>query len=84
MYSCPLPLEVCFKHRGQRGGYSLKSFKKLLVKSAPRDKLSNFMDGGQRRPTSNDVDFFRIDVYSCSTLGTRVAHVDGDTSVQPL
>ena len=78
VYSCPLPLEVCLHHCGQRGRYTLEFFDKLLVKSTQPDKLSNFMNGGWRRPTSNDLELFGVDVYSifiddvsakgCSTL----------------
>ena len=63
MYSCPFPLEVCLKHRGQRGCDSLEPFDKLLVKSTPSDGLSNFMNRSRRRPTSNDLDLFGVHVY---------------------
>ena len=36
----------------------------MLVKSTQRDNLSNFMDGGWRRPTSNDLPLFEVHVYS--------------------
>ena len=62
--SCPLPLEICLKHRSQRGCDSLEPFDKLLVTSTSPDKLSNFMNRGGRRPTSNDLDLFRVHVYS--------------------
>ena len=64
VYSRLLPLKVCFKHRGERGRYSLDSFKKLLVKSTQPDKFSNFMEGGRRKSCSNDLDLLRIHVYS--------------------
>ena len=64
MYSCPLPLPVCLKHCGQRGCFSLEPFDKLLVKSTQSDELSNFMNRSRRRPTSNDLDLFRVHVYS--------------------
>ena len=64
MHSCPLPLKMCLKHRGQRGCDSLDSFDKLLVKSTQSDKLSNLMNRGGRRPTSNDLDLFKVHVYS--------------------
>ena len=62
VHSCAIPLDVCFKHCGHRCRYGLKSFDKLLVNSTQPDKLSNFMDGGRRRPTSNDVDLFGVHV----------------------
>ena len=61
---CALRIKVCSKHRAQRGGYSLKSFDTLLVKSTQPNKPSNFMDGGRRRPTSNYIDLFGVRVYS--------------------
>ena len=64
MHSCPLPLEICLKHRGQRGCESLEPFDKLLIKSTQLDKLSNFMNRGRRGPTSNDLDLFGVHVYS--------------------
>ena len=64
MHGCPLPLEVCFEHRGQRGRNSLESFDKLLVKCTQPDNPSNFMKGGWRRPISNDLDLLGIHVYS--------------------
>ena len=67
--SVPLPLEVCFKHRGQRGHHSLESFNKLLVKSKQPNKLSNFKNGGWRRPISKDLDLFGVHVYSISIDG---------------
>ena len=66
MYGCPLPLEVCLKHCGQRGCDSLEPFDKLLVKSTQSDELSNFMNRSRRRPTSNDLDLFGVHVYSIS------------------
>ena len=66
MHSCPLQLKICLKHCGQRGCDSLEPFDKLLVRSTQPDKLSNFMNRGRRRPTSNDFDFFRVHVYSLS------------------
>ena len=64
MYGCPLPLEVCLKHCGERGCNSLEPFDKLLAKSPQSDELSNFMNRSQRRPTSNDLDLFGVHVYS--------------------
>ena len=64
MYSCPLPLEVCLKHCGQRGCDSLEPFDKLLVKSKQSDELSNFMNRSWQRPTSNDLDLFGVQMYS--------------------
>ena len=64
VYSCLLPLKVCFNHRGQRGRHSLESFDKLLVKSTQPDKLSNLMNSRWRRRTSNDLDLFSVHVYS--------------------
>ena len=64
MYGCPFPLKVCLKHRGQRGCDSLEPFEKLLVKSRQSNELSNFMNGSWRRPTSHDLDLFRVHVYS--------------------
>ena len=64
MDGCPFPLEVCLKHRGQRGCDSLERFDKLLVKSTQSNELSNFMNRSWRRPTSNDVDLFGVHVYS--------------------
>ena len=66
MHSCTLPLEICFKHCGQRGCDSLHPFDKLLVKSTQPNQLSNFMNRGRQRPTSNDLDLFRVHVYSVS------------------
>ena len=66
MYSCPLPLEICLKHCGQGGCNSLEPCDKLLVKSTQPDELSNFMNRGRRRPTSNDLDLFGVHVYSVS------------------
>ena len=63
LYSCPLPLEVCLKHRGQRGRHSLDSFDKMLVTSTQPDKLLNFINGGWQRPTSNDL-HYGVHVYS--------------------
>ena len=60
----PLPLGVCLKHCGQRGCDSLESFDKLLVICTQPDKLSKFMNGGWRKPTSNDLDFLGVHVYS--------------------
>ena len=64
MYGCPLPVEVCLKHCGQRGCDSLEPFDKLLMKSTQSDKLWNLMNRSRRRPTSNDLDLFEIHVYS--------------------
>ena len=64
MYRCPLPFAICSQHRGWRSRHSLESFDKLLVKSTQPDKLSNFMDVGRQRPTLNDLDLFRVPVYS--------------------
>ena len=64
MHGCPLPFEICFKHCVERSRYSLEFFDKLLVKSTQPHKLSNFMDGGQSRPTLNDLDLFEVYVYS--------------------
>ena len=64
MYSCPLPLKICLRHRSQRGCDSLEPFNKLLVKSTQPNKLSNFMNRGGRRPTSNNLDIFGVHVYS--------------------
>ena len=61
---CPLPTEMCFKHGSEESRYRLEPFNKLLLKSRQPDKLSNFMDCGRRRPTSNDLDLFGVDVYS--------------------
>ena len=66
MYVWPLPLEVCLKHCGQRGCYSLEPFDKLLVRSTQSDELSNFMNRSRRRPTSNDLDLFGVHVYFIS------------------
>ena len=66
MYGCPLPLEVCLKHCGQRGCNSLEPFDKLLVKYTQSDEMSNFMNRSRRRPTSNDLDLFGVHVYSIS------------------
>ena len=54
MYGCPVSLEVCVKHCGQRRSDSLEPFDKLLVKSTQPDELSNFMNGSWRRPFSNE------------------------------
>ena len=64
MDSCPFPLEVCLKHRGQRGCDRLEPFDKLLVKCTQSNELSNFMNRSWRRPTSNDLDLFGVHVYS--------------------
>ena len=64
MDGCPFPLKVCLKHRGQRGCDSLEPFDKLLVSSTQSNELSNFMNRSWRRPTSNDLDFFGVHVYS--------------------
>ena len=64
MYGCPLPLEVCLKHCGQRGCNSWEPFDKLLVKSTQPDELSNFMNRSRRRPTSNDLFLFGVHMYS--------------------
>ena len=64
MHGCPLPFEICFQHHGERSRYSLEFFDKLLVKSTQPDKLSNFMDGGLCRPTSNYLDLFGVHVYA--------------------
>ena len=64
MYGCPFPLEVCLKHRGQRGCNSLEPLDKLLVKSTQWNELSNFMNRSWRRPTSNHFDLFGVHVYS--------------------
>ena len=66
MYRCPLPVEICLKHCGQRGCDSLEPFDKLPVKSTRPDELSNFINRGRRRPTSNDLDHFGVHVYSIS------------------
>ena len=66
MYGCPLPLEVCLKHCGQRGCDSFEPFDKLLVKSTQPDELLNFMNRSRRRPTLNDLDLFGVHVYSIS------------------
>ena len=66
MYGCPLPLEVCLKHCGQRGCNSLEPFEILLVKSTRSDEWSNFMNRSRRRRTSNDLDLFGVHVYSIS------------------
>ena len=66
MHSCPLPLEICLKHRGQRGCDSLEPFDKLLVKSTQPDELSNFMNHSRRRATWNDLNLFGVHVYSVS------------------
>ena len=63
MHGCPFPFEICFEHRGKRSRYSLEFFHKLLVKPGQPDKLSNFMDSGRRRPTSNDLDLFGVHVH---------------------
>ena len=64
MYGCPVPLEVCLKHRGQRGCDSLEHFDKLLVKSTQSNELSNFRNRSWRRPTSNDLGLSGVHVYS--------------------
>ena len=64
MDSCPIPLEVCLKHHGQRGCDSLEPLDKLLVKFTQSDESSNFMNRSWRRPTSNDLDHFGVHVYS--------------------
>ena len=64
MDGCPFPLEVCLKHRGQRGCDSLEPFNKLLVKSTQSNELSNFMNRSWRRPPSNDLELFRVHVHS--------------------
>ena len=64
MDGCPFPLEVCRKHRGQRGCDSLEPFDKLLVKSTQSNELWHLMNRSWRRPTSNDLDFFGVHVYS--------------------
>ena len=64
MDSCLFALEICLKHRGQRGCDSLEPFEKLLVKSTQPGKFSNFMNRGGRRPTSNILDLFGLHVYS--------------------
>ena len=64
MDGCPFPLEVCLKHHGQTGCNSLEPFDKLLVKSTQSNELSNFMNRSWRRSTSNDLDLFRVHVYS--------------------
>ena len=63
MHGCLLPFKFCFKPRGEGSGYVLESFDKLLIKSTQPDKLSNLMDRGWRRPTSNNFDLFRVHVY---------------------
>ena len=62
MDGCPLPLEVCLKHRGQRGCDSLEPFDKLLVKSRQSNESSNFMNRSWQRPTSNDLELFGVHV----------------------
>ena len=42
----------------------MESFDKLLVKSTQPDKVSNFLGGGRSRPASNDLELFRVHVYS--------------------
>ena len=64
MDGCPLSLEVCLNHRGQRGCDSLEPFDKLLVKSTQSNELSNFMNRSWRRPAWNDLDLFGVHVYS--------------------
>ena len=61
---CPFPLEVCLKHRGQRGCDSLEPFYKLLLKSTQSNELSNFRNRSWRRPTSNELNPFGVHVYS--------------------
>ena len=63
MYGCPFPLEVCLKHRGQRGCDSLEPYDKLLVKFTQFNELSNFMNRSWWRPTSKDLDLFGVHVY---------------------
>ena len=64
MDGCPFPLEVCLKHRGQRGCDRLEPFDKLLVKSTQSNELLKFMNRSWRRPTFNDLDLFGVHVYS--------------------
>ena len=64
MYGRPFSLEVCLKHRGQRGCDGLEPFDKLLVKPTQSNELWNFMNRSWRRPTSNDLDLFGVHVYS--------------------
>ena len=64
MDGCPFPLEVCLKHRGQRGCNSLEPFDKLLVKSSQSNELASFMNRSWLRPTLNDLDLFGVHVYS--------------------
>ena len=64
MDGCPFRLKVCLQHRGQRGCDSLEPFDKLLIKATQFNELSNFMNRRWRRPTSNDLDLFRVHVYS--------------------
>ena len=66
MQSCPLPLEICLKHCGQRGCDSLEPFDKVLVKFTQPVELSNFMNRGPRRPASNDLHLVGVHVYSVS------------------
>ena len=58
--------KICLKHRGQRGCDTLEPLDKLLGKTTQPDKLSNFMNRGGRRPTSNDLDLFGVHVYCVS------------------
>ena len=64
MDSCPFRLELCLKHRSQRGCDSLEPFDKLLLKSTQSNELSNFMNRSWRRPTLYDRDLFGVHVYS--------------------
>ena len=64
VHSCPLPLQIRFKDCSQRGCDSLESCDKLLVKSTQPDEMSNFMNVGWRKPTSNDLDLFGVHAYS--------------------
>ena len=47
-----------------KGCDSLEPFDKLLVKSTQSNELLNFMNRSWRRPTSNNLDLFRVHVYS--------------------
>ena len=64
MHRFSVPLQICFDYSGETSCYSLETLDKLLVKSADADKLSNFMDGGRSRPTSEDLDLLGVHAYS--------------------
>ena len=63
VHGCPLAFEVSLEHSGESSCCSLESFDKMLIESTETDRLSNSMDSGGRRPTSDDLDLLRVPVY---------------------